>query len=203
MLPHVMRHGTDDSPGRGVQARCRAMEADGALSASVLVGFPSADTEYAGAGPGVVLDTGKVQIVVICNRVESRDLAAFSAVGIAPDPALCHAQEPRALARRAEVIGACGGGMRRDRRVHVGLRGARVQEGQAADLPAECALTRWAAACVEPNQFMYDLASSPGLGRPAMVHRLLQLLNRWCAFFGSRPAARHIRRMTGKAPIEK
>jgi len=89
MLPHVMRHGTDDSPGRGVQARCRAMEADGALSASVLVGFPSADTEYAGAGPGVVLDTGKVQIVVICNRVESRDLAAFSAVGIAPETQRC------------------------------------------------------------------------------------------------------------------
>ena len=31
MLPHVMRQGTDDSPNRELQARCRAMEAEGAL----------------------------------------------------------------------------------------------------------------------------------------------------------------------------
>jgi len=56
MLPHVMRQGTDDSPNRELQARCRAMEAEGALSASVFVGFPNADIEYAGLSAVVVTD---------------------------------------------------------------------------------------------------------------------------------------------------
>jgi len=36
-------------------------------------------------GPSVVFDTGKVQIVVISSHVEPHDLAAFTAVGIAPE----------------------------------------------------------------------------------------------------------------------
>ena len=56
MLPHVMRQGTDDSPNRELQARCRAMEAQGALCASVFVGFPNADIEYAGLSAVVVTD---------------------------------------------------------------------------------------------------------------------------------------------------
>jgi microcystin degradation protein MlrC len=43
MLPHVMRQGSDDSPNRELQARCREMEMQGALAASVFVGFPNAD----------------------------------------------------------------------------------------------------------------------------------------------------------------
>jgi microcystin degradation protein MlrC len=43
MLPHVMRQGSDDSPNRELQARCRQMEEEGALSATVFVGFPHAD----------------------------------------------------------------------------------------------------------------------------------------------------------------
>jgi microcystin degradation protein MlrC len=35
-------------------------------------------------GPTAVLDTGRVQIVVISNHVEPHDLAAFDAVGIDP-----------------------------------------------------------------------------------------------------------------------
>jgi microcystin degradation protein MlrC len=35
-------------------------------------------------GPTVLFDTGKIQIVVISNHVEPHDLAAFTAVGIAP-----------------------------------------------------------------------------------------------------------------------
>ncbi len=54
MLPHVMRQGTDDSPNREIQARCREMEAKGALCASVFVGFPNADIEYAGLSAVVV-----------------------------------------------------------------------------------------------------------------------------------------------------
>jgi microcystin degradation protein MlrC len=56
MLPHVMRQGTDDSPNRELQQRCRAIEAEGALSASVFVGFPNADIECAGLSAVVVTD---------------------------------------------------------------------------------------------------------------------------------------------------
>ncbi|MDP1647634.1 MAG: M81 family metallopeptidase [Rubrivivax sp.] len=56
MLPHVMRQGTDDAPNRELQARCREMEAQGALSASVFVGFPNADIEFAGLSAVVVTD---------------------------------------------------------------------------------------------------------------------------------------------------
>ena len=56
MLPHVMRQGSDDEPNRSLQARCREMEAQGALCASVFVGFPNADIEYAGLSAVVVTD---------------------------------------------------------------------------------------------------------------------------------------------------
>ncbi len=56
MLPHVMRQGTADSPNRELQARCSAMQAQGALSASVFVGFPHADIEFAGLSAVVVTD---------------------------------------------------------------------------------------------------------------------------------------------------
>lgn len=56
MLPHVMRQGSDDEPNRTLQARCRQMEAEGALAASVFVGFPNADIEFAGLSAVVVTD---------------------------------------------------------------------------------------------------------------------------------------------------
>ena len=56
MLPHVMRQGSDDSPNRELQARCREMEAQGALCASVFVGFPNADIANAGLSAVVVTD---------------------------------------------------------------------------------------------------------------------------------------------------
>jgi microcystin degradation protein MlrC len=56
MLPHVMRQGSDDSPNRELQARCRQMEAEGALAASVFVGFPNADISCAGLSAAVVTD---------------------------------------------------------------------------------------------------------------------------------------------------
>ena len=56
MLPHVMRQGSDDSPNRELQARCREMEAQGALCASVFVGFPNADIVNAGLSAVVVAD---------------------------------------------------------------------------------------------------------------------------------------------------
>ena len=56
MLPHVMRQGSDDSPNRELQARCKAMESEGALAASVFVGFPNADIAFAGLSAVVVTD---------------------------------------------------------------------------------------------------------------------------------------------------
>lgn len=56
MLPHVMRQGTHDGPNRALQARCRAMEAEGALCATVFVGFPNADVPFAGLSAVVVTD---------------------------------------------------------------------------------------------------------------------------------------------------
>ena len=56
MLPHVMRQGSDDSPNRELQARCREMEAQGALCATVFVGFPNADITNAGLSAVVVTD---------------------------------------------------------------------------------------------------------------------------------------------------
>lgn len=54
MLPHVMRQSSLDSPNREIQARCREMEAQGALCASVFVGFPHADIADAGLSAVVV-----------------------------------------------------------------------------------------------------------------------------------------------------
>ena len=54
MLPHVMRQASDDHPNSELQARCRAMERDGALAASVFVGFPHADIPDAGLSAVVV-----------------------------------------------------------------------------------------------------------------------------------------------------
>ena len=56
MLPHVMRQGSDDEPNKSLQARCREMEGQGALCASVFVGFPNADIAYAGLSAVVVCD---------------------------------------------------------------------------------------------------------------------------------------------------
>ncbi|MGL6109617.1 MAG: M81 family metallopeptidase, partial [Rubrivivax sp.] len=55
ILPHVMRQGTADEPNRSLQARAKAMEAEGALCASLFVGFPHAD--IANAGLSVVVTT--------------------------------------------------------------------------------------------------------------------------------------------------
>ena len=57
MLPHVMRQGSGDFPNRELQARARAMEADGgALAASLFTGFPHADIANAGLSCVVVTD---------------------------------------------------------------------------------------------------------------------------------------------------
>ena len=56
MLPHVMRQGTADEPNRSLQARAQAMEAEGALCASLFVGFPHADIRNAGLSVVITTD---------------------------------------------------------------------------------------------------------------------------------------------------
>lgn len=56
MLPHVMRQSSLDSPNREIQARAKQMEQQGALCASLFVGFPHADIVDAGLSAVVVTD---------------------------------------------------------------------------------------------------------------------------------------------------
>lgn len=56
MLPHVMRQSSLDSPNREIQARAIEMETQGALCASLFVGFPHADIVNAGLSGVVVTD---------------------------------------------------------------------------------------------------------------------------------------------------
>ncbi|MBL6951241.1 MAG: M81 family metallopeptidase [Alphaproteobacteria bacterium] len=56
MLPHVMRQGTDDFPNKEMQDMTRRMEAEGALTATLFVGFPHADIHNAGLSAVVVTD---------------------------------------------------------------------------------------------------------------------------------------------------
>ena len=72
MLPHVMRQGSDDSPNHELQARCRAMEAEGALCASVFVGFPNADIEFAGLSAVVVTDGDEALARHWCDELLDR-----------------------------------------------------------------------------------------------------------------------------------
>ena len=56
MLPHVMRQGTANYPNQALQQRCREMEQNGALVATVFTGFPHADIRNAGLSCVVVTD---------------------------------------------------------------------------------------------------------------------------------------------------
>jgi microcystin degradation protein MlrC len=56
MLPHVMCQSTNDFPNKRLQDMTRRMEAEGALTATLLVGFPHADIHNAGLSAVVVTD---------------------------------------------------------------------------------------------------------------------------------------------------
>jgi microcystin degradation protein MlrC len=72
MLPHVMRQGTADEPNRSLQARCKAMEAEGALCASLFVGFPHADIRNAGLSVVITTDDD----MALAERLRDELLAA-------------------------------------------------------------------------------------------------------------------------------
>ena len=72
MLPHVMRQSSDDEPNKALQARCRGMERDGALAASLFVGFPHADIANAGLSAVVVTDGSQDQARAWCDELLDR-----------------------------------------------------------------------------------------------------------------------------------
>jgi microcystin degradation protein MlrC len=61
MLPHVMRQGTDDFPNNELQEMTKRMEREGALTATLFVGFPHADISQAGLSAVVVTDGDQAQ----------------------------------------------------------------------------------------------------------------------------------------------
>lgn len=56
MLPHIMCQGTHADPNKSLQDRCRALESQGVLAASVFVGFPHADIRQAGLSAVICTD---------------------------------------------------------------------------------------------------------------------------------------------------
>ena len=69
MLPHVMRQGSDDEPNRGLQARAKKMEQQGALCASFFTGFPHADIANAGSSAVVVTDDDQALADRLCAEL--------------------------------------------------------------------------------------------------------------------------------------
>nr|MBC8239436.1 M81 family metallopeptidase [Alphaproteobacteria bacterium] len=69
MLPHVMRQGTDDFPNKELQEMTRRMEAEGALTATLFVGFPHADIYNAGLSAVVVTDNDPALAKKYCDEL--------------------------------------------------------------------------------------------------------------------------------------
>ena len=98
MLPHVMRQGSDDPPNRELQARCRELEMQGALSASVFVGFPNADIHNAGLSAVVVTDGDPARARRWCDELLEMAWNARAQFVYQPEPlaaSMARAQELR------------------------------------------------------------------------------------------------------------
>jgi microcystin degradation protein MlrC len=72
MLPHVMCQSSEDRPNRDLQARCREMEREGALAASLFTGFPHADIREAGLSAVVVTDGDQAMARQMCDELLDR-----------------------------------------------------------------------------------------------------------------------------------
>ena len=86
MLPHVMRQASLDEPNGALQARCREMEAQGALVASLFVGFPHADVEHAGLSAVVVTDGDMALAESMRDELLDAAWAAREAFVYVPEP---------------------------------------------------------------------------------------------------------------------
>ncbi|MCB1702109.1 MAG: M81 family metallopeptidase [Pseudomonadales bacterium] len=105
MLPHVMRQGTADGPNRMLQERCREIEAQGALSATVFVGFPNADIEYAGLAAVVVTENDPGSARRWCDELLDMAWAARGDFVYQPQPLAESLAEAQGLAMDGEASG--------------------------------------------------------------------------------------------------
>jgi len=103
MLPHVMRQGSDDDPNKSLQARCRAMEAEGALAATVFVGFPHADIHNAGLSSVIVTDGDRARAEAWRDELLDRAWAEREAFVYRIEPL------EESLARAKAMAGSAGG----------------------------------------------------------------------------------------------
>ena len=88
-------------------------------------------------GPTVVLDTGRVEIVLLSKHVEPIAIDMLSVLGIDPArQALRRHQEPRPLASGPRQARGRHRRMRGARRLHLELRRGDLQESAPPDLPA-------------------------------------------------------------------
>jgi microcystin degradation protein MlrC len=67
MLPHVMRQSSENFPNSELQARCKTIEAEGAISTALFTGFPHADIENAGLSCVVVTDDDQALAQSLCD----------------------------------------------------------------------------------------------------------------------------------------
>ncbi|UCE32522.1 MAG: M81 family metallopeptidase [Burkholderiales bacterium] len=107
MLPHVMRQSSLDAPNRAIQARARAIEREGALAATVFVGFPHADIENAGLSAVVVTDADPVQARRWCDELLDMAWHARADFVYRPEPlqaSMARARELAAHTQGAPVV---------------------------------------------------------------------------------------------------
>lgn len=101
MLPHVMRQGTGFAPNRELQARCREIEAQGALAASLWVGFPNADIAPAGVSAAVVTDGDAARARALCDELLERAWSVRAEFVYTPEPLADSLARARTLAETA------------------------------------------------------------------------------------------------------
>ena len=86
MLPHVMKQASTRLPNQALQERCREMERDGALAASLFTGFPHADIPDAGLSAVVVTDNDPALAARLRDELLERAWAAREQFVFAIEP---------------------------------------------------------------------------------------------------------------------
>jgi microcystin degradation protein MlrC len=104
MLPHVMRQSSLDSPNREIQDRARQMERQGALSATLFVGFPHADVPYAGVSAVVVTDADPELARRYCDELLDMAWQSRAQFVYRPEPLDDSIQRAKQLAAKPVVL---------------------------------------------------------------------------------------------------
>ena len=104
MLPHVMRQSSLDSPNREIQARSIEMENEGALCASVFVGFPHADIRNAGLSAVVVTNDDPQRARKLCDELLDMAWSEREQWVYKPEPLARSFERARAIVARPVVL---------------------------------------------------------------------------------------------------